>query len=154
MLFRSYAFRQADPSLFLRKYRDFSFAENAAERKILLQNNFRSDQNVLSAVNHVFSRVMRRSVTEIDYDEEAMLKPGPDTQPGPAAEIHLLEQVNDETGEAERLTAAAGTEAEAVARHIARLVGRTEIWDKGTLRPLRYRDIVILMRNAAGYAAL
>ena len=149
-----YAFRQANPSLFLRKYRDFSFAENASERKILLQNNFRSDQNVLSAVNHVFARVMRRSVTEIDYDDEAMLKPGPDTQPGPAAEIHLLEEIDPETGEAVRLTGSAGAEAEAVARHILRLAGKTEIRDHGELRPLRFRDIVILMRNAAGYAAL
>ena len=149
-----YAFRQADPSLFLRKYDTFSFDENAAERKILLQNNFRSDQNVLSAVNHVFSRVMRRTVTEIDYDEEAMLKPGPETRPGPAVEINLLENTDPETGEAVRLTAAAGTEAEAVARHILRLIGNTEIQDKGEKRPVRFRDIVILMRNAAGYAAL
>ena len=149
-----YAFRQADPSLFLRKYDSFSWDENASMRKILLQNNFRSDQNVLSAVNHVFSRVMRRSVTEIDYDTEAMLKPGPDTRPGPAAEVHLLENISEETGETERLTASPAWEAEAISRHILQLVGQTEITEKGEKRPLRFRDIVILMRNAAGYAAL
>ena len=56
--------------------------------------------------------------------------------------------------EAVRQTGSAGVEAEAVARHILRLAGKTEIRDHGELRPLRFRDIVILMRNAAGYAAL
>ena len=150
-----YAFRQADPSLFLQKYDAFSPAENARERKILLQNNFRSDRNILAAVNHVFSRVMRRTVTEIDYDEDAMLRPAPDARPGPAVEIHLLEASDPETGEPVRLTASTVKEAEMVARHIRTLAGKEQVWDKNAgLRPIRYRDIVILMRSAASYATL
>ena len=149
-----YGFRQADPSLFLHKYDTFSPDEGALHRKILLQNNFRSDKNVLDAVNQVFTHAMRRGATEIDYDEEAMLRPGPDARPGPYVDVHLLEKRDPETGELLRVTGAAGLEAEAIARQIKEMVGKAEIHDRGEARPVKYRDIVILMRDAAGSAAV
>ena len=40
-----------------------------------------------------------KNVTEIDYDEQAMLKPAPDAPDGPPCEVHLLTKKDPETGE-------------------------------------------------------
>ena len=75
-----YRFRLADPGLFLEKFDRFSRNADAAERLIVLRENFRSRENMLNAVNLVFRGAMRSAVTEIAYDEEAALradKPAP-----------------------------------------------------------------------------
>ena len=150
-----YRFRHADPTLFLNKFLTFSLDRDAAERKIVLQQNFRSAKNILSAVNLVFEGAMRKSVTQIDYREDARLYPGEQAPDGPAVELHLLEKKDPETGEAARLTQAHAYEALLIADQIKRLTtDGTTVAEKSGTRPLQYRDIVILLRSAAAHAAL
>ncbi len=121
-----YRFRQAEPRLFLEKAESFSSIENEAfparseaflakinaspadpqatpesprNRRIDLNQNFRSRPNVLAAINHIFAYAMRREETEIPYDAEAHLFPGLTDQPDadPAVELHLLDP-DDENG--------------------------------------------------------
>ncbi len=66
-----YRFRQARPELFEEKYE--SFSDTGLHRKIDLSENFRSRKSVLDAVNILLAPVMRKDVTEIDYDSAAAL---------------------------------------------------------------------------------
>ena len=62
-----YRFRMARPELFLEKYHDESYP------KIFLQKNFRSDEGVLSAVNTLFFKIMKKDFGGIEYDLENSL---------------------------------------------------------------------------------
>jgi len=161
-----YRFRQAEPTLFLEKAARFDRAEEPLARRIDLQMNFRSRANVLAGANAVFERIMRADATEIEYDERERLIPGlPVRQDDPPLELHLLYRPQDE--EQDEPAAHDGAqddsadlksierEAAIAAQRIRALVG-TPFYDakSGGERPLRYRDMVILMRAARGSAPL
>lgn len=155
-----YRFRLADPTLFISKYETYGNETQDVSRRILLSRNFRSRGNILSAVNCVFARAMRRGATEIAYDDDAALHAGVQTQGDPAVQLHIIrEDKNDpEAGEADAEDTGESKkgwmyEAQLAARIIREQVGRP-IRDKGGERALRYRDCVILLRNASGRAPL
>ncbi len=157
-----YRFRQAEPSLFLQKAARFDLPERELERRIDLQKNFRSRANVLEAANAVFGRIMRADETEIEYDEREKLFCGlPPREDDPPVELHILYQPGAETMQegdeegAEQELAAVEREAKVVAARIHELVG-TPFYDAKTEteRPLRYRDMAVLMRAARGSAPL
>lgn len=148
-----YRFRLADPTLFLHKYNTFSADADAPCRKIIFQQNFRSDHNVLQAVNQVFGHAMREKETEIAYDEAARLYPGGNKRPGAPVEIYLLRGEEDEDGETDgELKKAYRYEAAFVAQKIKDMMHTTLVADGEGSRPLRYRDIALLIRNASGRA--
>ena len=62
-----YRFRMARPELFLEKYHDENYP------KIFLRKNFRSDEGVLSAVNTLFFKLMKKDFGGIEYDLENSL---------------------------------------------------------------------------------
>lgn len=148
-----YRFRLADPTLFLHKYDTFSTDENAPDRKILLGENFRSDENILQCVNQVFRHAMRRRVTEIEYDADAALRPGAAGTGGAPVDIRLIwspaNEEGDEIGETPR---GYRYEAALLAKMIKSLVLNETITENGHSRALRYRDIAILLRNASSRA--
>ncbi len=137
-----YRFRLADPTLFLQRMRTYSDDENAAERRIFLQKNFRSRSCVLDATNRVFRKTMRADVTEIDYLPEDELVSGRETENDPPVEIHLLN-----TKDQEELTDLAAESRVVVQRIRFLLTQRFE--DGGVLRPYQYRDMVILLPKVA-----
>ena len=168
-----YRFRQAAPQLFLDKAETFAYGEGAAHRRVDLNRNFRSRANILAAVNRVFAYAMRREETEIAYDEDMRLYPGLSAQgEDPPVELHLLEEDGAAAPEADAEgTGGAGRqdplawaeealpddavarEARVAARRIAALVD-TPVWDarQGGFRPLRFRDVAILLRVSRGVA--
>ncbi len=163
-----YRFRQAEPGLFLEKAARFDREDEPTLRRIDLQRNFRSRANVLAGVNAVFSRIMKREATEIEYDEREMLIPGlPVREDDPPLELHLLYRDGDEGGdgaqeadaqegpEDTRELAAVEREAKVAAQRIRALVG-TPFFDakRGEERPLAWRDMAVLLRVARGSAAL
>ncbi|MDO5327644.1 MAG: UvrD-helicase domain-containing protein [Clostridia bacterium] len=147
-----YRFRLADPTLFLDKYQRYSLSPDAAERKILLQQNFRSDENVLLAVNEVFVHAMREKETEITYDEAAMLRPGGGQPFGAPVEIHLITAQEEEDGEMGELTKGYRYEAAFVAQRIKELMRFSTVREGDGSRPVRFRDIALLVRYASGRA--
>ena len=149
-----YRFRLADPTLFLSKYEQFGEEAQGSARRILLSSNFRSRGNILSAVNSVFERAMRRGATEIDYDEAAHLRAGLPSAGDPPVSLHIISDEVEAQGE----DVAEGEsrkgwmyEAQLAARLIKSLVG-TPVRDKNGERALRWRDCVILLRSASGHA--
>lgn len=142
-----YRFRLADPTLFLHRMRTFSRDDDAPERAIFLQRNFRSAPAVLDATNRVFRRTMRRRVTELDYLPEDELLPGRDVGDTPPVTVALL-QADEDLSTAKWLEAQAAQAAE-----IIRQLLRQQFEMKGTLRPYTYRDIVILMPAVRSHGA-
>lgn len=79
-----YRFRMARPELFLEKYHDENYP------KIFLRKNFRSDEGVLSAVNTLFFKIMKKDFGGIEYDLENSLFLG---------KVKKEEQVKEHSGE-------------------------------------------------------
>lgn len=67
-----YRFRHAEPTLFMKKYKDFQQEELAAMR-IDLARNFRSRKEVLDGANYIFRQLLDERVGEMDYEKEAEL---------------------------------------------------------------------------------
>ena len=74
-----YGFRQAQPELFLEKYQSYPNASDAPEgspRKLILSKNFRSRPEILEAVNHTFTAIMRPEIGGLGYGSDESLYPG------------------------------------------------------------------------------
>ncbi|MBO7373514.1 MAG: UvrD-helicase domain-containing protein, partial [Oscillospiraceae bacterium] len=146
-----YRFRLADPTIFLEKADSFNETEPTDDetgssleegRLIRLQENFRSRREVLNAVNRTFTRVMSRELGDLDYGRGDELLPGADYSGDvPIPELILLQRDQTEIGASE-------VEAEAVAERIRQLMQDGRVQESGTMRPLRYGDIAILLRAA------
>ena len=138
-----YQFRLADPGIFLKKYHDYVPAEEANPgegRKIMLNANFRSGGEVISAVNDVFTDCMSPQVGGLVYGENEMLREGiPHIPlPDPAIELYGID-VREDTYE---------EEASFVAQRIQELLdGEHFVRNGEELRPIREEDIVILLRS-------
>lgn len=157
-----YRFRLADPTLFLQKYQTYSRDEQAVERCIDLAKNFRSVPLILHAVNEVFSRAMTKEAAGMAYGEREKLYDGRETPTaadwvGGPVEVHLVntkaEELPDEESNIQELTAFE-KECQVIASRIQALKGSTLQAAKkdGTMEPLTYRHIVILLRSLAGKA--
>jgi len=145
-----YKFRLARPELFMQKYD--TFGETGNHRKICLAKNFRSRPEVLDVVNCIFEKIMDKSKGGISYDEDAKLYFGATTYPAydqDKAEL-LLVQKPDKEAEDDAPMA----EAKAIAMRIIGLMQSHKVYDAkaGEMRPLKYSDIVILLRSTTDYA--
>lgn len=140
-----YRFRLADPLIFTDKYEKYSFLTDAGETepiKIMLQENFRSRQEVIDGINSVFTACMSKKLGEIDYDENALLRcGGMYDNSGCAPELILIDVKGDE----DDLRDKTEKEAAVVADKIRELMlsGMTV-----SGRALGYGDIALLMRSA------
>ena len=159
-----YGFRLAEPDIFRDRYKRYAlYADEGIGRKIDLNTNFRSKQSVIDTVNDLFGHIMP------DYDEDAMLYKG-DAYEGPIvhkSEMHIIDKqaildsvqtdpfnIND-AADLNELKKLKNIEYEAhlAARLIKENLGR-KIYDSktGEERPVRKKDIVILLRYAKNRA--
>lgn len=152
-----YRFRLADPTLFLEKYQSFSRDEKAVQRCIDLGRNFRSVPVVLDAVNAVFSRAMTAEAAGMDYGEREKLYAGrqapyDERWIGGPVEVDIVPTPSDE--EDDDGSTAFEKECRFIAGRIGELLasGRMAARKDGTLEPLSYRHIVVLLRSMAGKA--
>lgn len=171
-----YRFRLAEPGLFLQKYRSYGDDGAAEGLKIDLARNFRSRREVIDAVNYLFRQVMNERVAEISYDSRSELvygegfpdNAGEDYRP----ELLLIDRSGDKglDGEASRSEddgdrslieeeladlEAVRLEARAIAAKIREMRQKPlRIYDKHlkALRPVEYRDMVILLRSTLTWA--
>ncbi len=164
-----YKFRRARPELFLEKYD--TYQETGDLCRIDLAKNFRSRIQVVDAVNGVFSRIMSREIGGIAYDDKAALYPGAvypaQEDPAYGSELLLIRKPEkgerEESGIGEQHAEGAGVlvdydnvrqlEALAIAARIKQLKGSLQVMEKSTgeLRPVRYSDMVILLRTTSGW---
>ena len=164
-----YKFRLARPELFLEKYD--TYQETGDLCRIDLAKNFRSRIQVVDAVNGVFSRIMSREIGGIAYDDKAALYPGAvypaQEDPTYGSELLLIQKPEkgerEESSIGEQHAEGAGVlvdydnvrqlEALAITARIKQLKGSLKVMEKSTgeLRPVRYSDMVILLRTTSGW---
>ncbi len=164
-----YKFRDADPRLFKSKADSYSrYDGNKTEpfNKIFLNKNFRSRKSVLNGVNSIFMQLMNEKAGELEYTSEEFLYYNEDNKcygdinddlnsvdVVVIDENSTVESIDDD--DTEELS---GIEAEAiyVANRINAMVNSNEymVYDKSEdrSRPVKYSDIVILLRSVKGYA--
>lgn len=156
-----YRFRLADPTIFLDKYNSYLTEEGAGNRRVDLNQNFRSRSNILEGVNYLFENMMSSSFGELEYDDKAALFPGLDmpSEQENELELHLIEKELDEEEqaddpEAENLSDLE-VEASIAVQRIQQLIG-TEIYDakRNAYRKVDYRDIVVLLRSTKNRATV
>jgi ATP-dependent helicase/nuclease subunit A len=154
-----YAFRLADPSLFLEKYEAYE-SGNQGER-IILAENFRSRKDVLDFTNFLFIQLMDKEVGNLTYDEYAKLVHGFTAFPQSDqfnTEILIYEKEVDEEEESSddeseelnegfQIDSKTKGELLMVAEKILEMKrDGFEIYDKKTkeMRPIQLNDIVLL----------
>ena len=169
-----YRFRRACPELFLDKYHQYSLDGNEKGLKIQLFKNFRSRKNILDVTNTVFESIMSENLGEIDYTEEEFLNLGANFEENSEtvtkSEIFVIENHQDDADEGaveegnvfeeestnkntvlEEVRSLKKEEIEArfVAKKIREIIdSKVLVSDKKVgYRPIKYRDIVILLRS-------
>ncbi len=170
-----YGFRQSRPEIFLYRLQQAGSTPGMDKRplRVDLQENFRSRHELLAFTNTVFGRIMTESVAGMDYDDRAALVGGAAYEPLPegtaVVEVAILDETEPDDGGSdnesteeqrdegtEELISAGQRQAAFIADRIERMVGqeRFSVFDKGAqaYRPVRYGDIVILMRSLSGRA--
>lgn len=140
-----YGFRQADPSLFLKKYHDFANTENKQQERILLSDNFRSTEPVTQTVNHLFNSILSTDFGGIDYQKEGQLIFGakyyPENVPK-ASEVLIHKKQNDQNDDISEIKMVLARIKQLKEEHF-------QVFDSKSsqLRDLQYSDIAILTRS-------
>jgi len=158
-----YKFRRACPELFMGKYESYDLNGNDKGLKIQLFKNFRSRKNILDVTNSIFESIMSKELGEIDYTEEEFLNLGADYEEVEngvtKSEVWVIDNAIDENDEDEEEENAVleelnqlkkeELESKFVAQKIKEMINqKVMIKDKKEgLRPIKYKDIVILLRS-------
>lgn len=148
-----YGFRQAEPSLFLKKYHLFGENTNEQQKRIVLADNFRSSQPVVNLVNQVFNPIMTDDFGGIDYEAEGQLKYGATYYPTEleqAAEIIYHKKTRKNKAVEVADDNLDFSEIQMVIQRIKQLEQeKVQVYDAhlGKLRPFKYSDIAILTRS-------
>lgn len=125
-----YKFRLADPSIFNKRYKEYSATDNG--KLVKLSNNFRSSHIILDFLNFIFYKLMTPSLGEVDYTDEGQALSW--LSEDKAGKVNLI--INEEKKDREY------GELKANSNYIAKEIKRL-VEEEG----YKYRDIVILMRN-------
>ncbi len=146
-----YKFRLARPEIFMEKMGSYSISDSAPKRKITLHNNFRSRREVLDGVNYIFEQIMGEDLGGVIYDEDAALRTGA-TYPEPYTpgeyntELLFVNKSGHNSLDGREL------EARMTALRIEELMKNGHVTGKDNeLRPVKYSDIVILLRAVSGW---
>ena len=153
-----YRFRLADPTIFLRKYREFPSwdrAQDGESRSVVLSKNFRSRPEVLLGCNDLFRALMTREFGELDYTADQELVPGASFPDGAGYDVELnalnLQSIKTQEGEKTHKDL---VEARWAAHRIATLLDESH--QEYTARtangedcqpPLTASDVMILLRS-------
>lgn len=151
-----YKFRRACPELFLEKYENYDLDGNDKGLKIQLFKNFRSRENILNFSNNIFESIMSKRLGDIDYNEDEFLNLGANYEDVPEmqkSEVCIIENETDDLEYSEldsEISQMAKEELESkfVAQKINDMISqKLLVTDKGGKRPIKFKDIVILLRS-------
>ncbi len=159
-----YAFRQAEPRLFVARADAYEKGERTGS-VLALSENFRSHARVLQPLNGLFAGLFDPALGGVRYDERQALRarraelPNPTLDARPRVTLHVLpgaaEQEDEQKSPGDEIPLERiEREGLVAAREIRALLDAgTQILERGpdgqpALRPLRLSDIVVLLRAA------
>ena len=140
-----YGFRGANPINFLEKKNRYIAIDEAKQddaKKIILSNNFRSNEEICSFVNFFFENIMTEENAGLDYGEEERLVASADYRENEkAVELQVIDCKDSENS-------SAVCEALAIAKYIKSVMNSGECIkkDKDSYREAKFSDFAILMR--------
>jgi ATP-dependent helicase/nuclease subunit A len=154
-----YRFRQANPEIFLNKYKKYSLDSENQFVKVLLNKNFRSRKEIIEGSNYIFKNIMSSEIGEIDYNDDEMLYEGADYNakidtgltPMGGLELHLIDKKDQE-----EFTQKEDIEAQLIGDIIEKLIDSNfGVYDRNIkgLRRVSYRDIAVLSRSTVNMSA-
>ncbi len=153
-----YGFRNADPGIIIRKSKEFKREEDSDFRRIDLDKNFRSRATVVDTVNDIFRMVMIEEIGGVEYEKKAWLKLGADYYPplpdgqDNSTETVILARDDEELDEIS--DDQTSLEATWTAQRISSLMKDFKVADgNGSMRPIDYSDIAVIMRSTKVNAA-
>jgi len=155
-----YKFRLAEPEIFISKYEAFKENKNEYDIKLDLNKNFRSKGRIIAAVNDIFSQVMNKDLSGLEYDEAAALYPGLpyEGELDYPVELHIVDDMqiddlslDDEIQEMKKAEMEAYTAAQIILESKGKMIYDGK---RGKERPITNKDTVILLRSAKGYAEI
>lgn len=122
-----YGFRRAEPQLFLDKLESYDSDENKDSIRINLNENFRTDQDIIDFVNYIFDKLMTKEISGIDYKNGGhRLNPTKEfDKANPKSEVHVLDEKLSEEN------------------HLVKVI--ENLIEDG----YEYKDIAILLRSGA-----
>ena len=131
-----YGFRNAEPSIFINKYDEFS--KGIGGKNKTLSTNYRSTKEIVGYVNDLFSKVMTPKFGEIDYSVDNALGFKDEEKNQEVIDDKKVEiQVVYKGEDVDNTFSLADYEADFVAAEIKELVDK---------KKCKYKDIVILLR--------
>lgn len=148
-----YRFRMAKPELFIEKYNSYSTEEKSKKLLIDLHQNFRSRSEVIDFTNDMFYKLMHGDLGGVNYDSKAALHLGANFKESNSMSAEMLLYDCKDDDESEQIEASnQQIEASIIAKRIRELMQNGQVTDKdtGEIRPVKYSDIVILLRGLSG----
>lgn len=154
-----YGFRGCEPNIFVQKYLDYK--HSGSGEAIELNDNFRSNRQILDFVNDIFDLVMTPDFGKVDYKNDAELSHGNDPcLPNPSVSVDFVLPPEKQTEELTEIydiakpqrDAEAASQGKVIADVIRKRVGQTYLTKEGETRTIGYNDVVILMRSLTGKA--
>lgn len=158
-----YKFRLAEPELFLEKYNTYPKLSDC--ERIDLSQNFRSRKEILDGVNFIFSQIMTEKASELNYGEAESLHCGfsyPENNKSLRSPIEIALFSKENTNM--NTTNSTDDDLQGFEKEAVYIVERLKelkqnnylVFDKNTknYRPLKWRDIVILLRSVQDKAKI
>lgn len=146
-----YRFRQANPSIFLKRYKEYNNLKDEKNKCIYMQDNFRSNKNIIKAINTIFLNLMNENIGGIEYKDNQELIAGKDSFKNNKIEINIIDKEKKAETYEDEISDLRNEEKEAtfVANRVLALL-KEKIYD-GDLKEerfIRLSDICILSRSA------
>ena len=154
-----YGFRGCEPAIFVDKYSRYRHTGEGRVEE--LNDNFRSNSEILDFVNVLFDDIMTSSFGKVDYRNTARLRgETPPTLQTPSTRVDLILKEEREKAEVDGLyDVTADTpdydgveQGELIAKRIKEYVGMAYHDKNGKACRINYGDIVILMRGLTSKA--
>ena len=157
-----YGFRGYEPSIFTDKYRDYKTTDKGRVEE--LNDNFRTNYQILDFVNEVFNRIMTNDFGKVDYANTAQLRGATNpTLATPSTRVDILPTATPEERVVDGLYDVTATpdkgeemsQGEVIARRIKEYVGKAYVLEQKNergekekiVKHIEYDDVVILMRG-------
>ena len=146
-----YRFRNANPSLFMGKYADYSV--NGKDELIQLPHNFRSRKEIIEDINVIFDRVMDLKIGGADYKDAHHMVNGRNDEAyeGQDPRLEVLTYEYDKSSYPFVEFNKHEAEAFITARDIRKKLGTFLVKDGDTIRPCEYKDFCIIIDRGSNF---
>ncbi len=154
-----YGFRGCDPDIFVAKRN--RYGSDCSGRALTLNDNFRSNVQILQFVNNIFEDLMTEQFGQEDYKNNAKLVGNvPPKLKTASVRVNFIRKTEQEKNEIQEIYDIAAEEqkddgvkqGELIAAQINEYVGQKYFDDSGRAQTIGYGDVVILMRSMTNRA--